>query len=121
MATKKTCNRCKGKGWGKWIPENGRCYKCFGTGIVVVYTPAEKKAREIRKLKKAMTEAEGIAADWRAAYARRKPTTNPETIARRERLVERHLIPLREQWQSMKTRLTELEAAANPTNKKETS
>jgi hypothetical protein len=29
-----SCSRCKGKGFGGWFPENGRCYGCGGTGAV---------------------------------------------------------------------------------------
>lgn len=28
----KTCSRCKGKGFGPWAPEMGRCHGCSGTG-----------------------------------------------------------------------------------------
>ena len=29
---KKTCSRCKGKGFGSWVVQQGICYKCNGTG-----------------------------------------------------------------------------------------
>ncbi len=27
-----TCSRCKGQGFGTWVVDNGRCFKCLGTG-----------------------------------------------------------------------------------------
>ncbi len=33
--TKVTCKRCKGKGFGTWREQQGRCYGCEGSGFKV--------------------------------------------------------------------------------------
>lgn len=41
----RTCSRCKGKGFGPWAPEMGRCHGCAGTGNGLV----GKAQRELTK------------------------------------------------------------------------
>lgn len=41
----KPCPRCQGKGWkfGEWRPADGRCFRCWGSGLVSKAHAADSK------------------------------------------------------------------------------
>ena len=55
------CSRCKGKGFGTWRVDLGRCFKCLGTGLVKRYTQAERVAAYIVAQQDLMDEIENRA------------------------------------------------------------
>jgi hypothetical protein len=54
---KETCSRCAGSGSYSWNAMNGsRCFKCYGTGIVLTKRGATAKAHYMSLLEKQVSE-----------------------------------------------------------------
>jgi DnaJ-class molecular chaperone len=99
---KKTCSRCKGRGFGPWVVDMGRCFKCFGTGSVVV--GESKRAIEIQATRDHLQEIEGLAAELKAAMEQEK---NTYRLARDEQRLQAH----RDNWVSVNRKLQSLLSA----------
>ncbi|WP_169911317.1 hypothetical protein [Evansella clarkii] len=41
------CKRCKGKGFGNWRPQDGKCFECEGFGDMGIYQKWKEQRVEL--------------------------------------------------------------------------
>lgn len=115
MATKKTCTRCHGKGWGSWHVDMGRCFRCNGCGETVHYTMSERVAVFVQRCDVHLVELTARAAEVRestaATLARRAARRaagglDPRPDAWETTRMERELDRLRETYRTVRAMRT---------------
>lgn len=112
MATTKTCTRCKGKGWGTWHVDHGRCFRCDGCGVTVHYTMAERVALFVARCEASLASYANEAAQFKAAAERARDERNARRAERGLPAVEdvsprftRELETLREAYRTVRAQL----------------